>query len=72
MEKFYFVMPAYNESDNIVETVKQWYPVVEKINNLEGCEAILAIANDGSKDNTYEVMKNIKVGGGISLFRAIN
>ena len=52
MEKFYFVMPAYNESENIVETVKQWYPVIEKINKMEGCEAILAIANDGSKDNT--------------------
>ena len=33
-EKFYFVMPAYNESENIVETVKQWYPVVEKINGM--------------------------------------
>ena len=63
MEKFYFVMPAYNESENIVETVKQWYPVIEKINKMEGCEAILAIANAGSKDNTFEVMKNIKVGG---------
>ena len=63
MEKFYFVMPAYNESENIVETVKQWYPVIEKINQREGCEAILAIANDGSKDNTFEVMKNIKEGG---------
>ena len=71
MEKFYFVMPAYNESENIVETVKQWYPVVEKINNLEGCEAILAIANDGSKDNTYEVMKNIKEGGAFPYFEPL-
>lgn len=66
MEKFYFVMPAYNESENIVETVKQWYPVVEKINNMEDCEAMLAIANDGSKDATYQVMMDMKCGGGIS------
>ena len=66
MEKFYFVMPAYNESANIEETIKQWYPVVEKINNMQDCEAVLAIANDGSKDDTYQVMTNLKSGGGIS------
>ena len=63
MEKIYFVMPAYNESENIKATVEQWYPVIEKINKMEDCEAVLAIANDGSKDNTYEVMKIIKDGG---------
>lgn len=63
MEKIYFVMPAYNESENIKGTVEQWYPVIEKINKMEDCEAVLAIANDGSKDNTYEVMKIIKDGG---------
>ena len=71
MEKFYFVMPAYNESENIVETVKQWYPVIEKINKMEGCEAILTIANDGSKDNTFEVMKNIKKGGAFPYFEPL-
>ena len=64
-------MPAYNESENIVETVKQWYPVIEKINKMEGCEAILAIANDGSKDNTFEVMKNIKEGGAFPYFEPL-
>lgn len=29
--KIYFVMPAYNEAENIEDTVKQWYPVVEKL-----------------------------------------
>ena len=67
MEKFDFVMPACNESANIVETVKQWYPVVEKINGIDGCEAMLAIANDGSKDDTYQVMMGLKSGGGIFL-----
>lgn len=72
MEKFYFVMPAYNESANIEETIKQWYPVVEKINNMQDCEAVLAIANDGSKDDTYQVMTNLKSGGAFPLFEPIN
>lgn len=60
MEKIYFVMPAYNESENIKETVQQWYPVIEKINEMDDCEAVLAIANDGSKDNTFEVMQSMR------------
>ena len=62
MTKVYFVMPAYNEAENIEETVKQWYPVVEKLSNdLRGAvSAKLAIANDGSKDNTYEIMKGLQ------------
>lgn len=53
-------MPAYNESENIKETVQQWYPVIEKINEMDDCEAVLAIANDGSKDNTFEVMQSMR------------
>ena len=33
-ETFYFVMPAYNEAENIKETIRQWYPVIQKINEL--------------------------------------
>ncbi len=50
MSKIYFVLPAYNEEANIEETIKQWYPVVEKC----GSDCRLVIANDGSKDRTYE------------------
>lgn len=71
MEKFYFVMPAYNESENIKETVKQWYPVVEKINGMENSEAILAIANDGSKDDTYEMMLSMKKDDAYPYFEPI-
>lgn len=60
MEKFYFVMPAYNEAENIKDTIAQWYPVIDKINRLDNCEAVLAIANDGSKDNTIEIMESLK------------
>lgn len=53
-------MPAYNESENIKETIAQWYPVVERINKEGEAQAVLAIANDGSKDNTFEIMESVK------------
>ena len=60
MEKIYFVMPAYNEAENIARTIEQWYPVVEQLNGVGECEAWLVIANDGSRDNTYELMSDAK------------
>ena len=71
MEKFYFVMPAYNESANICDTIKQWYPVIEQINEMNDCQAILVIANDGSKDNTYQVMQSMKKDGAYPFFEPI-
>ena len=59
MDKIYFVMPAYNEAENIEETIKQWYPVVEKLQK-EVVDSKLCIANDGSKDNTFEIMSGLK------------
>ena len=56
MSKIYFVMPAYNEVSNIEKTIEQWYPVVEKC----GPDSRLVIANDGSKDNTYEIMEGLQ------------
>ncbi len=52
-------MPAYNEAENIEETIKQWYPVVEKLQE-GGAESKLVIANDGSKDNTFAIMDGLK------------
>ena len=60
MDKIYFVMPAYNEAENIEETIKQWYPVVEKLSEGGAVSAKLCIANDGSKDNTFEIMKGLQ------------
>lgn len=58
MNSIYFVMPAYNEAANIRDTVEQWYPVVEKC-NAECGEARLVIANDGSKDNTFQILQDL-------------
>jgi len=57
MSKIYFVMPAYNEAENMEDVVKQWHPVVEKC----GKDCRLVIANDGSKDNTYAIMQQLQV-----------
>jgi len=56
MSKIYFVMPAYNEAENIAETVRQWYSVVEKA----GKDCRLVIANDGSKDDTFSILQSLK------------
>lgn len=56
MNKIYFVMPAYNEAANIEETVRQWYPIVEK----SGKDCRLVIANDGSKDDTFKILQSLK------------
>jgi glycosyltransferase involved in cell wall biosynthesis len=54
----YFVLPAYNEEANIEDVIRQWHPVCEKI-NADGHDARLIIANDGSKDNTFAIMKQL-------------
>ncbi len=51
----YVVMPAYNEAENIQQTIDAWYPVVEK--HAGGGASRLVIINDGSKDDTYSIMQ---------------
>lgn len=55
MDKLYIVMPAYNEQDNIENIVKEWHPVIESIGN----GSKLVIVNDGSKDNTYQILSEL-------------
>lgn len=55
-ETVYIVMPAYNEEENIEQTVREWHSVVEKI----GADSRLVIFDDGSKDKTYEIMLRLK------------
>ena len=52
-------MPAYNEAENIEATIRQWYPIVDKLSQ-DGVDTKLVIANDGSKDNTFAIMKSLK------------
>lgn len=54
MDKLFIVIPAYNEKDNIENTVNDWYPIVEKYHGSG--ESRLVVINDGSKDNTYDIL----------------
>lgn len=51
----YIVIPAYNEEENILEVIEEWYPIIEK-NNGDN-KSRLVILNDGSKDNTSKIIK---------------
>lgn len=54
-ENLYIIIPAYNESENIQKVIKQWYPIVKKL----GKESRLIVIDDGSKDNTYKIIKKL-------------
>ncbi len=53
MENLYIIIPAYNEEENIGNVIEEWYKIVQKI----GEESKLVVIDDGSKDKTYEIMK---------------
>ena len=59
MDTLYIVMPAYNEAENIEDVISQWHPVAEQI-NAEGNICKIIVANDGSKDNTWNILNNLK------------
>ena len=52
MDKLYIIIPAYNEEENITQVAKEWHKVVSAAN----IESRLVIINDGSKDNTENVL----------------
>lgn len=54
MDSLYIVIPAYNESETIRQVIDDWYPIIEQ-HNGSGVSRLIII-DDGSKDNTYEIM----------------
>lgn len=58
VDKLYIVIPAYNEEANIVNVIDEWYQVVQRA----GDGSRLVIIDDGSKDRTYEMMKEASNG----------
>ena len=58
MDKLYIVIPAYNEEENIQAVIKQWYPIVDRIGN----GSRLVVIDDGSKDSTYDIIRNMGKG----------
>ena len=53
MDKLYIVIPAYNEADNLEMLMNDWYPIIE---NSQNKDSRLVVVNDGSKDNTYDIL----------------
>lgn len=58
VDKLYIVIPAYNEEETIVSVIDEWYQVVEKVGN----GSRLVIIDDGSKDKTFQIMKDAAAG----------
>lgn len=56
MDKLYIVMPAYNEEANIVDVVREWYPILEGKSE----ESKMVIADGGSKDNTLKILYGLQ------------
>lgn len=56
MDKLYIVIPAYNESENIEKVAREWHKIVKKV----GPDSRLVIVDDGSKDNTYELLCDLQ------------
>lgn len=56
MDRLYIVIPAYNESENIAEVIRSWHNIVSSVN----ADSRLVVIDDGSKDNTYEIMTELK------------
>jgi len=49
--------PAYNEAEGIAQIVSRWREVLHEHHSLQAFE--LVICNDGSKDKTGEVLRNL-------------
>ena len=56
MPVLFIVMPAYNEEENIEQTVLQWYPLLEG----KSANSRLVIADSGSTDKTHEILTEMQ------------
>ena len=59
--KLYIVIPCYNEEDVILETSKQLKIKIESLinNKVISNESKIMFVNDGSKDKTWQIIKEI-------------
>ncbi|HLC72276.1 MAG TPA: glycosyltransferase family 2 protein [Candidatus Nanoarchaeia archaeon] len=56
MRKISIVLPAYNEEKNIMRVIKQCKKILEETKK----EGEIIVVNDGSKDNTKEILNELK------------
>ena len=50
-QSLYIIIPAYNEEENIIQVIDEWYQVIDN-HQTDDMKSKLIIINDGSKDNT--------------------
>ena len=53
MSALFIIIPAYNEAENIENTIDEWYPVIKKY-DADGASRLIII-DDGSKDDTLKL-----------------
>ncbi len=70
MSKISVVIPVHNEEGNIPQLFEELKAVLEDIKRQKGYEYEVIFVNDGSTDNTLEVLKKIKKNG--SFVRILN
>lgn len=56
MDKLFIVIPAYNEEENIEAVAREWHDAVA----MTGNESRLLIIDDGSKDETFAKLNELK------------
>jgi len=67
VNEFSIIIPVLNEEKNIIKLVKEIFSALDDYNNFE-----LIIVNDGSKDNTLENLKSLKIEFPIKIINNIN
>lgn len=55
MDNLWVVMPVYNEQDCIEQVVHEWLPIFNK----HTTQFTFCILNDGSKDNTQQLLNQL-------------
>ena len=55
MDILYIIIPAYNEEENIMQVIEDWYPIVQAHDG--GGTSRLVVIDDGSKDKTFAIMQ---------------
>lgn len=55
-DRLFIIIPAYNEQDNIRQVVDGWYKVVD----THGEDSRLVVVDDGSRDDTYKILKELE------------